>query len=120
MRARPPPIAYIREALRRRLRLTWYDLRGEHACVRVRYSEPLSDVQRARTFVPTDVMTAIAATMIRPAIRAYSRTSPPASSTSTALKRFHRLFMLFMTRHLPIASRHDCDTTLSSDIHGSD
>src|SRR5947209_1163095 len=50
------------------------------------YSELFSEVQRARTLVPTDVMTAMAATTIRPAIKAYSRTSPPCSSRINLLK----------------------------------
>src|SRR5580698_9909366 len=39
-----------------------------------------SEVQRASTLPPTEVMAAMAATTIRPTIRAYSRTSPPVSS----------------------------------------
>src|SRR5438105_2771762 len=42
-----------------------------------------SEVQRPRTLVPTVPMTAIAVTMIRPAISAYSSTSPPLSSRSS-------------------------------------
>src|SRR5437762_2818806 len=50
------------------------------------YSGLLSEVQGASTFVPTDVITAIAATTIRPAIRAYSNTSPPCSSDTNLLR----------------------------------
>ena len=57
------------------------------------YSELFSEVQRAKTFVPTDVMTAIAATTISPAIRAYSRTSPPCSSRASFANRFFIAFM---------------------------
>src|SRR5207253_1902180 len=46
------------------------------------YTELSSDVQRARTLVPTAVINAMAPTMIRPAMRAYSSTSPPASSAN--------------------------------------
>lgn len=44
------------------------------------YIALFSEFQRASTFVPTEPMTAIDATTIRPAIKAYSRTSPPRSS----------------------------------------
>ena len=43
--------------------------------------DELVEVHRARTLVPTVAMTAIAATVIRPAINTYSITSPPRSST---------------------------------------
>src|SRR5580698_9288187 len=42
--------------------------------------ELLRELQLARTFPPMEPMTAIAATTIRPAISAYSKTSPPDSS----------------------------------------
>src|SRR5688500_6570884 len=42
----------------------------------------------ARTFSPTVVITAIAATTIRPAISAYSSTSPPCSSLTSFFNRF--------------------------------
>src|SRR5438552_682898 len=53
-----------------------------------RYIELFSDVQRATTLVPTAPMTAMAATTIRPAIRAYSSTSPPCSSLTSFANRF--------------------------------
>jgi hypothetical protein len=40
----------------------------------------LTEVHRANTFVPKAPMTAIAATLINPATKAYSKTSPPDSS----------------------------------------
>lgn len=49
------------------------------------YIDELIDPQYARTFVPTAPMVAIAATTISPAIRAYSKTSPPRSSTIKCL-----------------------------------
>jgi hypothetical protein len=55
-------------------------------------SEELTLVQRAKTFVPTVPMTAMAATMIKPAINAYSITSPPRSSQ---IKRRINLRMTF-------------------------
>src|SRR5437016_4887034 len=54
------------------------------------YSEVLSDVQRASTLSPTDEISAMAATTIRPAIRAYSITSPPCSSRTNL---FRSVFM---------------------------
>jgi len=50
------------------------------------YRDVFNDVQRATTLPPTEVMIAIAATMISPAISAYSNTSPPRSS---AISRFN-------------------------------
>src|SRR5438045_9169956 len=50
-------------------------------------------VQRARTLVPVAPMIAIAQTTIRPRIRAYSITSPPASSASTFRERERIVFI---------------------------
>ena len=50
--------------------------------------DEFSEVQRASTFVPTDVIAAIAATTIKPAINAYSSTSPPSSSLASRTTRF--------------------------------
>src|SRR5436305_3225299 len=60
------------------------------------YIELLSEVQRASTLVPTVPMTAMAATTIRPAISAYSSTSPPRSSFTNLTKRF---FMAALQRY---------------------
>src|SRR4029078_5126234 len=57
------------------------------------YIELLSEVQRPSTFVPTVPMTAIAPTTIRPAISAYSSTSPPHSSFHSDAKRFFVTFI---------------------------
>src|SRR4029077_9915002 len=54
------------------------------------YIELLSDVQRASTLSPTDEISAMAPTMISPAISAYSITSPPCSS----LRSFFNVFMI--------------------------
>src|SRR5437773_640716 len=65
------------------------------------YIELFSEVHLATTLLPTAPMTAIAATTIRPAISAYSSTSPPFSSLTNLVKRF------FITR-------------LPKDTHGPD
>src|SRR5687768_8811746 len=57
------------------------------------YIELFSEFQRASTLVPTEPMTAIAATTIRPAIRAYSSTSPPRSSRNNFDSRLETLVM---------------------------
>src|SRR5436305_5199371 len=67
------------------------------------YIELLSEFQRASTFVPTEPMTAIAATTIRPAISAYSRTSPPCSSRASFATRFFIAFMTVLLRRLRCA-----------------
>src|SRR3954469_22998086 len=51
-------------------------------------------VQRARTLVPTEPITAMAAITIRPAIKAYSRTSPPASSRTSLANVFVSFFIV--------------------------
>jgi len=47
---------------------------------RLAYIEVFIEFQLARTLLPTEAITAMAATTIKPAIKAYSRTSPPHSS----------------------------------------
>src|ERR1019366_8955078 len=47
------------------------------------YIEEFSEFQRPRTLPPTELITAIAATTIKPAISAYSSTSPPCSSRTS-------------------------------------
>src|SRR6185503_3303407 len=63
----------------------------------------LSEFQRARTLVPTEPMTAIAATTIRPATRAYSRTSPPCSSFTSRTRSVFKAFIRSPLRGLPSA-----------------
>src|SRR5215212_11002473 len=58
----------------------------------------LSEFQRPRTLVPTVPMTAIAVTTIRPAISAYSSTSPPVSSRNSFRKRAQALLIQFPLR----------------------
>src|SRR5438034_5482496 len=55
------------------------------------YMELLRDVQFAPTFVPTAEITAIAATTINPAMRAYSNTSPPRSSMAILANNARRV-----------------------------
>src|SRR5436305_14371034 len=59
-------------------------------------TELLSEPQRASTLSPTDAMTAIAATTISPAMRAYSSTSPPCSSDRRRIKPLRKLFMVLL------------------------
>src|SRR4051812_1604084 len=62
------------------------------------YSELLSDVHLPTTLLPTALMIAIAATTIRPAIKAYSSTSPPCSSLTNFANRFFIAFMVSPVR----------------------
>src|SRR2546423_6942903 len=57
------------------------------------YIDWLSEVHFASTLVPTEVIAAIAATTIKPTIRAYSSTSPPCSSLTSFVTRFQVAFM---------------------------
>ena len=72
----------------------------------VAYIELLSEFQVASTLPPTELITAIAATTIKPAIRAYSSTSPPFSSRKKDLsiispeKETHRMSG---SSHCPVA-----------------
>src|SRR4051812_31674952 len=64
-------------------------------------------VQRASTLVPTEPMTAIAATTIRPAIKAYSRTSPPASSRTSLANVLQSVFIVVFSFTASIGEAHD-------------
>src|SRR4051812_47723681 len=58
------------------------------------YIDESIDVQRASTLPPTEPISAIAPTMINPAIRAYSRTSPPFSSRTNWFNRFRMVISI--------------------------
>lgn len=65
----------------------WNSFEVEMPVRRHRLHGAVVDSQRASTLVPTAPITAIAATTIRPAINAYSRTSPPCSSATNLTQR---------------------------------
>src|SRR5580658_4539708 len=65
-----------------------------------------NEVQSAATLLPTDVMKTSAATTMRPATMAYSRTSPPCSSRTrremSCLSTLHLLSPRFPEEQVPI------------------
>src|SRR5947199_316453 len=77
------------------------------------YNELSTLVHLARTLLPTDVIAAMAATTIRPAIRAYSSTSPPCSSRTSFASTF---FIAFMTNLLLRLVRQAIDSASSSGL----
>src|SRR3954463_13209817 len=74
------------------------------------YREEFKLVHRARTLPPTEVMTAIAATTMRPAIRAYSSTSPPFSSQIRFLSIFFAKAFMTPPEKFARASLHEVRT----------
>jgi hypothetical protein len=94
------------------LNVAWVrrQLLERHPCARIvaiDHIEWCSEGHVASTFVPTAPMTAIAATTIRPAIRAYSSTSPPCSSFTNLVKIWRNLFIFGL---LATGSRDDRNT----------
>src|SRR5258706_8890263 len=75
------------------------------------YMELFRLCQRARTLPPTEVITAMAATTIRPAISAYSSTSPPCSSRISFLPIFEIARTMLINPFPKTTNLHPIDRT---------